>query len=87
MTYISYAERKGMEKGLEKGLEQGRAEGIRLGLRAIVETKFGAAGVALVDQLPETTDVAKLDGLTRAAAKATTLDDLRPLFADNATVP
>src|SRR5262249_44650612 len=66
MKYVSFAERQGIEKGARKSLE------------SVLDAKFGAEGKALIERLAETTDLDRLDSLTRAAAVARSLDDIRP---------
>jgi hypothetical protein len=76
MKYVSFAERQGIEKGIEKGIERGA----RKALETVMEAKFGPEGKALVQRLGESTDLARLDALTRAAALALSLDDVRRDF-------
>jgi hypothetical protein len=68
MKYVSFAEREGIEKGVLKSL------------RAVMEAKFGSEGLALVERLGETTDLARLDALTRAAAVAQSVEEVRGQF-------
>ena len=72
MKYVSYAERQGLEKGIEQGAKKS--------LRTVLEAKFGAEGTALMERLGETSDLDRLDSLTRAAAVAASLEDIRGLF-------
>jgi hypothetical protein len=76
MKYVSFAERQGIEKGIEKG-EKRRA---RKSLETVMEAKFGPEGKALVQRPDESTDLDRLDALTRAAALALSLDDVRRDF-------
>jgi hypothetical protein len=81
MPFINYAERVGMEKGMEQGIERGSHDAALRTLRALLKTKFGEEGEALLTQLPEQTPVARLEELTLQVGVATALDSLRPLFA------
>ncbi len=99
MSFITYAERRGMEKGIEKGREEGMEKGIEKGreegkeegertallrtLRAGLKAKFGEEGEALLTQLPEQTSIARLDELSVHVIVATTIDSLRPLFGQS----
>jgi hypothetical protein len=84
VTFITYAERVGMEKGMEKGLEKGREEGSRdtslRSLRAALKAKFGEEGESLLAQLPEQTPLARLEELVLLVAVNSTLDAVRPHF-------
>ena len=68
MKYVSFAERQGIKKGARKILE------------AAMEAKFGAEGKALVQRLYQSTDLARLEALARAAALAGSLDEARSHF-------
>lgn len=72
VTFISYAERVGMEKGEQTAL-------LRT-LRAALKAKFGDEGEALLAQLPEQTPVARLEELIVVVAGVTAFSDLPPHF-------
>ncbi len=76
VTYITYAERV----GLEKGIEQGERTALLRTLRTSLKAKFGEEGEALLAQLPEQAPLARLEELALLVAVATTLDALRPHF-------
>jgi hypothetical protein len=71
MKYVSFAERQGIEKGALQGL------------RSVLEAKFGAEGVALLERLGEISDLVRLDTLTREAALARSLDEIRGRFENS----
>lgn len=93
VTFVTYAERYGLEKGLEKGLEQGLEKGLEKGLeqgreqgeqkgmlrsvRSVLKARFQAEGAALGEAIPEDADVARLEALLQAASTAVTLDEIR----------
>jgi hypothetical protein len=77
VTYIMFAERQGIKKGIEQG---GRETLLRL-LRTSLKGKFGEEGEALLAQLTEQTPVARLEELALQVSLATTIDTVRPLFA------
>jgi hypothetical protein len=80
MKYVSFAERQGIEKG-EK-------QEARKNLRAVMNAKFGADGIALVDALGEGADLARLESLLTAAALARSFDDIRADFeSTNGSAP
>ncbi len=72
----SVAEAAAEREGIKKGIEEGAFKG----LRAVMEAKFGAEGLALVERLVESMDLARLDALTRAAALARSVEDIRAQF-------
>ncbi len=76
MNYVSFAERE----GIKKGIEQGEIQGARKILETVMAAKFGDKGRAMVLRLSQTTDLARLNALSRAAALATSLDDIRAAF-------
>ncbi len=93
MTYITTVERRGIEKGLEQGreegLEQGREEGFREGFREglltsislVLELKFGPPGVALLPEIEALHDVTILQAILASLKTATTLDEVRRVYA------
>ncbi len=85
VSYISYAERVGLEKGMEKGIEKGERAAFLRTLRASLKAKFGEEGEALLAQLPEETPLSRLEELALQAAVSTTLDSLRPHFSSTSS--
>ena len=81
MPYITSVERIGMEQGLE----QGRAEGLRQGLLAAIELglelKFGRDGLAILPEIQAVTELATIEALYDRLKGATTLDDVRQVYA------
>jgi hypothetical protein len=73
MTYITYGE--------QLGLAQGRAEGLQEGIAAILELKFGEAGSALLPEIREITDSVTLRAVLERSKIATTLDEVRAVYA------
>jgi hypothetical protein len=84
MPYLSSFERMAMEEGREKGREEGREEGLREGLLrvmpALLETKFGEAGLALLPRLRTCKSTAKLQRVTDAIPSASAIGDIRRLL-------
>lgn len=72
VSYISFAERYGMEQGLEKGLLQG--------IEVALELKFQAEGLALFSAIQQQKDVDLLQRILATVRTATTLDDVRRLL-------
>jgi hypothetical protein len=72
MTYITTAERIGMEQGRREGL----LEGIALGLRL----KFGAAGQALMDEIGQIDDPALVQAIFDRIETATTIEEIRQVY-------
>ena len=76
MSYITTAERIGHARGLEEG----RAEGLVEGIGAMLEMKFGPAGVALLPEIQSIDDIATLERLLQAIKQAATLDEVRAAY-------
>ena len=66
------------EEGQLQGRQEGRLEGVRLAISAVLEVKFGGAGVAFAERLSDVTDAAKLHEILSQAKRASSLDDLVP---------
>ena len=78
MTYLTYAERIGLEEGLEQGLRQGLLPGIELALKL----KFGQAGVVLMPEIRQIEDVARLQAVQASIEFAATPDAVRSVYRD-----
>jgi hypothetical protein len=76
MSYITNAERNGHARGLEEG----RAEGLVEGIGAMLEMKFGPAGLALLPEIQSIDDIATLERLLQAIKQAATLDEVRAAY-------
>ncbi len=65
MTYILYAERKGIKEGLKKGIQKGRkegqAEGLRRAIEIMMEARFGKAESALKSKLDKINSIKTLE--------------------------
>lgn len=84
MSYVSYAERRGIEQGIEQGLALGRVAGLRSGIAILLESKFGAAGVALLPEIGQLTEPSRLEAVMARLATATTLGEVRAAYAEGA---
>ncbi len=69
VTYVTTAERY--------GLEQGRMAGLLAGIEAILDLKFGAAGVEVMPLLREIDDIDRLDVLLQQIKTAASLAEVR----------
>lgn len=69
MTYVTSAERY--------GLEVGRAQGLLTGIEAFLDFKFGAAGVALMSSLREIGDPTRLEAILDTIKTAATIEEVR----------
>ena len=65
--------RKGEEIGIRKGIRKGKLEGIE----ALLEVKFGANGLSLIDDIRKFSDMEKLSQIQQLIKKAKTLKELR----------
>ncbi len=63
-------ERRGIEKGIEQGIE------------AMLQFRFGAAGLAMMEEIRPLSDVALLTKILEQATLVSTPEDLRPLWTD-----
>ena len=76
MTYITTAERIGIEIGIQQGIQQGKQEGLREGLlRAIrlgLEIKFESAGLRLYPAISKIQDLGTLEAISEALKIAKT---------------
>lgn len=75
MTYVTYGERVGLARGRAEGL----LEGVTLGL----ELKFGMAGITLMPEVEQITDPDVLRAIMRRIKTATTIEEVRAVYAPN----
>ncbi len=68
------------EMGEKKGKVEGKVEGLLTAISAVLEVKFGEAGLAFADQLAHVTDISMLAALLASSKKASSLEELRPLL-------
>jgi len=73
MTYITSVE----EVGIEKGRAEGLLEGIALGL----ELKFGAAAEPVIAEVRQISDLALIEAIMAQIKTASSLDDVRRIYA------
>ena len=73
-AFILEAETRGLQKGIEKGIEKGPAQGA---IEAILDLKFGEAGLKLMETVRSISDLAKLQELRQVLKSAQTLDEFR----------
>lgn len=81
MPYITTAERIGHAQGLEEGRAEGRVEGLVEGITAMLDIKFGQAGVALMQEIQEIDDIATLERLLQAIKTAASPEEIRAAYA------
>ena len=93
MTFITTAERVGMEKGLaeglakgrqegiEKGIEKGIEEGLLEGIEALLETRFGAAGLALLPEIRDAQNAGMLRQIMASLKHADSPEVVRRVWA------
>jgi hypothetical protein len=99
MPFVTIGERIGREKGLEEGLalgrQEGRQEGVQEGLREGLlhgiefglESKFGAAGTGLLDEIRSLRAVESLQQVFSALKTAQTFDEVRGLVGSLKSAP
>jgi len=76
MTYITIAERKGIQKGIEKG----KIEGLQQAILAVLEVKFGEAGLAYADFVKKIDKLDRLEELLRKIEKSESVEQLDKIF-------
>ena len=77
MPYVTSAELIGIEKGMEKGMEKG----ILVGIEAMLDVKFGAAGLQLLPEIESIQDAQKLEAVIRGLRSAKSIEEARELWA------
>jgi len=77
MTYVTYAERVGVEKGIQLGRVEGEREGLLAAIELGLELKFGAAGLRLYPELAQVTDNDALHAIVAALKQPVSLEELR----------
>ncbi len=63
MPYVTSIERIAREDGIATGRVEGRTEGLLRGIEAVLELRFGTAGVALMPRVRTIPDPAVLERL------------------------
>ena len=76
MPYVTTFERIGHEKGLEEGIVKGWQNSIL----ALLKSRFKAAGAKYAAKVRAIDDVARLESLLQAVARAETFDEVRALL-------
>ena len=76
MPYVTSAELIGMEKGMEKGMEQG----ILTGIAAMLEVRFGPAGVQVFPELQAIKNADRLNRILQGLKTVANLDEARGLW-------
>lgn len=79
MPYVSPFERRAEERGRHRGL----LEGIELGL----ELKFGEAGLRLLPEIRQLTDVAVLEAILAHIKTASTPSDIQQVYQPDPSAP
>jgi hypothetical protein len=73
MPFITTPERIGMQEGMKKGLFAGLLKGIE----ALLEVKFGAAGLQLLPEIRQLQDAGILEAVLEAVKTASTPEEVR----------
>ena len=84
MTYITTAERIGMERGHQEGVEQGLREGLLRAIHAGLSLKFGAAGVQLYPDICKVEDINTLEAVNVALFTASDLQSVAQVYQEAA---
>lgn len=77
MTYVTSAERYGIEQGLAQGRTEGAIGGLLRGIATALEIKFGPASADLLPRIQEISDPARLEAILDTIKTAATLDEVR----------
>lgn len=81
MTFITTAERVGLEKGLAEGLEKGRDEGLLAGIELGLKLRFAVEGLALMPEIRQIRDADLLQQVLASIEQAGTPDAVRQVWA------
>lgn len=82
VPFVTFADRQGRQDGLAEGRLEGRLEGLLEGLEAVVEVKFGEAGLALLPQIRRHASSELIQQLLNSVRlPSTTLDSFREFVA------
>lgn len=68
---------RGLARGVAQGVAQGMAQGMAQGIEAVLDLRFGAAGLALVPRVRQITDATVLEQLLHTSKTAPDLDAFR----------
>ncbi|HEX7377050.1 MAG TPA: hypothetical protein VF278_08055 [Pirellulales bacterium] len=84
-TFLTTAERVGLEKGLaeglEKGLQKGREEGLLAGIELALKLRFAAEGLALMPEIRQIQDADLLQRILGSIERADNADAVRQVWA------
>ncbi len=84
MTYILYAERKGLKEGLQKGMQKGiikgKIEGLHKAIASVLEVKFGAVDPSVLEALRKINSLEKLEELLHQAKIAQSPEAFKQLL-------
>lgn len=70
---------EGRHEGRQEGRQEGRREGMLAGLALALEFRFGAAGLALAEELERVADTALLERVASRLGAGATVEELRDL--------
>jgi predicted transposase YdaD len=73
---LQQGQQQGQQEGLQQGLKQGLLSGIALGL----ELKFGAAGLELMPEIREISDVERLMAIQEGIKTVNSLEQLQAIY-------
>jgi hypothetical protein len=77
MPFITTPERIGMEKGMKEGMK----EGLFKGIEAMLEVRFGPAGLQLLPEIRQVQDQATLEAVLDASKTAAAPEELRRIWS------
>jgi len=88
MTYILYAERKGLKEGrlkglkegIQKGIKKGKIEGLQKAIVSVLEVKFGAVDPSVLEAIGKIESLEKLEELLHQAKIAQSPEAFKQLL-------
>lgn len=84
MPYVTSIERlgieKGREEGIEKGIEKGIKTGLKIGIQAVIEARFGEAGLVLIPEIEALDNRTLLESILERAKSVAAPENLRELW-------
>jgi flagellar biosynthesis/type III secretory pathway protein FliH len=77
MAYVTSTERIAEEKGRKQGREEGWEKGLKRGIHAVLESRFGDAGLRLMLEIEALRDVQLLETILEQANRVSSPEQLR----------
>lgn len=80
MSYITSAERIGIEKGIQQGIQQGLRQGLLKAIALGLEIKFGSKGLQLYPEIGKIEDTDTLEAISEGIKIASHLEEIKRIY-------